>query len=586
MGKIGTHDLYKDVLALVVFSASMALRAGVGCAIGSHYVLTATEYARNENLEVSFGEGWISARVEIQNIGEGWSLLALEGTAPHMPYICRDMPSDSHVTVHGYSDQSYVPGSMFRRQGRWVFSEELYSLPPGSPIFLGNGSRLIAMVLSGGKISIVYKLQLNIDMYTSTQKDNADNGEEEPYENSRRRGARFGCCTVRTGRESASANGGFTTAITGQTKKTYELVKESLVIIQSGDSSGSGFIVREGEKTYLITNEHVVRGARKLRAMKFSGEEIILPLKSDKNQGRAGSPKFAVSKTRDLVRFEIESSSALSMSARDPEIGSGVHVFGNSDGGGVCTLISGKALAVGPDKLEIDARFVPGNSGSPIVNDKGEVLGVATMVTWYNGRPAMLEGTRFGAKRWFGCRLNFPQWEPMEWGTYAVRADMVGDFGTYLKILSTFRMPDEEHIRDITLGYTESDSRQFVKTQFFHKLLMRVATTHKEVIQSMDESARAHSRFKEYDDRWHQTWRGTGDKEIREGREQTKRDYNRAKAKVDEKWKAYVSARRAAFTESRKFMKNKNWACPRLQEQVNQMLEDLDVILKRSNLNL
>ena len=56
-----------------------------------------------------------------------------------------------------------------------------------------------------------------------------------------------------------------------------------------------------------------------------------------------------------------------------------VVVLGNAEGGGVINTIKGKIVGVGPNLVEVDAAFVPGNSGSPIIHLKtGKVIGVAT----------------------------------------------------------------------------------------------------------------------------------------------------------------------------------------------------------------
>src|SRR6185312_7757504 len=75
----------------------------------------------------------------------------------------------------------------------------------------------------------------------------------------------------------------------------------------------------------------------------------------------------------------IEASEAVD---KDVSIGDAVVVLGNSQGRNVVTEIEGKVTGVGPELIEVDAKFVPGNSGSPIIHVKsGKVIGVATFVT-------------------------------------------------------------------------------------------------------------------------------------------------------------------------------------------------------------
>ena len=126
---------------------------------------------------------------------------------------------------------------------------------------------------------------------------------------------------------------------------------------------------------------------------------------------------------RDLAIWRIEGEapgSFLTLSA-DPlqtaKIGDKVVVVGNRRGGGVATQVSGVVQGVGPDKIEVDAQFQPGNSGSPIVHvESGEVIGLAAYsqtrkLDMLDGGPAK-SATRGEAnepkmeQRWFGYRID------------------------------------------------------------------------------------------------------------------------------------------------------------------------------------
>ena len=62
-------------------------------------------------------------------------------------------------------------------------------------------------------------------------------------------------------------------------------------------------------------------------------------------------------------------------------VGDEVWVLGNAEGAHVVTPIAGKLVGIGPNLVEVDAPFVPGNSGSPIIHKRtGKVIGVATYV--------------------------------------------------------------------------------------------------------------------------------------------------------------------------------------------------------------
>jgi serine protease Do len=88
----------------------------------------------------------------------------------------------------------------------------------------------------------------------------------------------------------------------------------------------------------------------------------------------------------------------------------------------VATQTTGKIKGVGPSRVEVDAPFQPGNSGSPIFDRKsGEVVGVAayaeTVPLDALGNPATSSATVLKREtRWFGYRLDsVTKWEGIEW---------------------------------------------------------------------------------------------------------------------------------------------------------------------------
>ena len=178
----------------------------------------------------------------------------------------------------------------------------------------------------------------------------------------------------------------------------FEEVKDKLVVIVCGEKAGSGFIVRDGGRPYLFTNAHVVqRGA--VIAHRLDGTRLML-----------GPRDEAVG--RDMVRFALdESMPAFDLAAGVPDIGDPVVVLGNSDGRGVVTEIRGKVIGVGPREIEVDAAFVIGNSGSPVLDRHGRVIGIATYLRdCRNDEDWSKIDTRFNGIRRFALRLLGTRW--------------------------------------------------------------------------------------------------------------------------------------------------------------------------------
>lgn len=134
-------------------------------------------------------------------------------------------------------------------------------------------------------------------------------------------------------------------------------------------SLGSGFFVRGGE---IASNLHVVEGAARGYA-KLVGEKT----KYDIEGITAVDPK------RDLVVLKISARRSQVLPIGDSgavQIGESVYAVGNPQGleGTFSQGIVSSIREVGSDKLlQITAPISPGSSGGPVLNGKGEVIGVS-----------------------------------------------------------------------------------------------------------------------------------------------------------------------------------------------------------------
>jgi|GEM_PF-1675211 len=198
----------------------------------------------------------------------------------------------------------------------------------------------------------------------------------------------------------------------------------TLVIVRDGDASGSGFIANLGGKPYLFTNNHVAAAMKRPRFTLLDGT-VLTPVSVDSAVGH------------DLIRFGLKDvpGDALEVE-RDMNtqvaIGDGVFVFGNSDGGGVVTNLPGEVAGLGPDRIEVTAEFIPGNSGSPIIHSKtGKAIGIATYLTKrYDEFSTTAGRTAANGKsevvRRFGYRLDSVQtWQPVNWPQFVAEAGRI-----------------------------------------------------------------------------------------------------------------------------------------------------------------
>ncbi len=176
----------------------------------------------------------------------------------------------------------------------------------------------------------------------------------------------------------------------GSLAPLYEKVDESVVIVNAAGneaSQGSGFIY--SKKGHIVTNEHVVDGAERVEIRFSDGSnreaEII---------GTDPYTDLAVLKVdkSGMKPLELANSSEVRPGQRAVAVG-GPFGLGNSMTVGYVSQI-GRSLPVQEiglegfrirDVIQTDAAINPGNSGGPLMNVKGEVIGVNTAIETQTG---------------------------------------------------------------------------------------------------------------------------------------------------------------------------------------------------------
>jgi serine protease Do len=154
-----------------------------------------------------------------------------------------------------------------------------------------------------------------------------------------------------------------------------ERLKKSPTVIQNQTiqtSIGSGFII--SQDGFIATNNHVIDGAK----------EIIVGL----NEGKKYKAKIiGKDKKTDLALLKIDAEKPLPFvefgDSSKARIGDWVLVIGNPYGlGGSLSVgivsANNRSVNQGENFIQTDAAINKGNSGGPMFNIKGEVIGVNT----------------------------------------------------------------------------------------------------------------------------------------------------------------------------------------------------------------
>ena len=136
-------------------------------------------------------------------------------------------------------------------------------------------------------------------------------------------------------------------------------------------SSGSGFAV--SSNGHVITNHHVIEGCQKVK-IHHNGKSIPATVVTSDPQNDLA-----------LLKGNFRPSTVLPLNTNSPELLQDVYVAGYPFGRRISTGVKvtkgiiSSLTGIGNNfsNIQIDAALQPGNSGGPILDDKGNVVGVA-----------------------------------------------------------------------------------------------------------------------------------------------------------------------------------------------------------------
>ena len=180
--------------------------------------------------------------------------------------------------------------------------------------------------------------------------------------------------------------------------------KDAIAIISSKRGAGTAFIMNHKWDLYLYTNAHVMEllGPSEVRILDGTVFSI------------GYNTTLHVAQDRDVVRVKLKDAKLCLKKASAPEVKAGedVYVYGNSMGRDVVTVSEGKVIGIGSKMLEVDAPFVSGNSGSPVLNRYGQVIGIATAGA-NDGGGWETQGNRYSKNRYFVTSVQSIPWGEM-----------------------------------------------------------------------------------------------------------------------------------------------------------------------------
>jgi len=165
----------------------------------------------------------------------------------------------------------------------------------------------------------------------------------------------------------------FVKAVPGKDHKSLAEAQKSVVTVQTTDGSGSGFIVSlDG---LVITNYHVVKESAQVRVITHDGRQLTgQVVRRDAKRDVAAVTVNGLDIPPLKIRFEKVA------------VGEEVYAIGSPRGltfsGSVTKgIISTSEMRTikGQEWIQSDALINPGNSGGPLIDAKGNVIGISTL---------------------------------------------------------------------------------------------------------------------------------------------------------------------------------------------------------------
>jgi serine protease Do len=148
---------------------------------------------------------------------------------------------------------------------------------------------------------------------------------------------------------------------------------------QTQRSLGSGFII-DGQG-HILTNRHVIEGADQISVTLNNGKDYDAKLVG--KDARTDVALLKIEPKETLTHLRLGDSDQIEVGEWVMAIGNPFGLGGNSVTVGVVSY-KGRTMSLtrntGVDMIQTDAAINPGNSGGPLLNTRGEVVGLNTLI--------------------------------------------------------------------------------------------------------------------------------------------------------------------------------------------------------------
>jgi serine protease Do len=165
----------------------------------------------------------------------------------------------------------------------------------------------------------------------------------------------------------------------GTAHLTTARASSAVAVVFAADGSGSGFLV--SNDGYLITNQHVVSGSKYVKLKWADGSETLGEVvRSDSRRDVA------------LVKSDVHGRTPLDLHPGPVQQGDAVFAIGSPLGEAQQNtmtkgIVSATRVRDGLPYIQSDVAVTHGNSGGPLLDEKGRVIGITASGLAPNGSP-------------------------------------------------------------------------------------------------------------------------------------------------------------------------------------------------------
>lgn len=175
-------------------------------------------------------------------------------------------------------------------------------------------------------------------------------------------------------------------------------------VVDGESKNGNGVIVEMDEKTYILTNQHILLGSDTMSFTNLEGD-------------RLQPVQVELSTNRDLARLALKKQTSGLRCSTNVKMNMPITLLSGSEGTGH-QYEEGQIIGVGGKKIEISMAFSDSNNGAPALDKNRQVIGIASYSSESSDH-TMKTGTRFEeATRHFCYRIGPGGWKSVNWRDY------------------------------------------------------------------------------------------------------------------------------------------------------------------------